>query len=281
MNRADQHVPTRKPTPVESFKPEGILLASIEVRRYSGRTVDTVLRPYFGNLLDEKIQIELPEWWRGSGRKRRRLTRRNAVLTQLEIAAALLPRDQMWMNQPRRSDVIQRLEEVKAATVNLLHSLGLGVKHMSNSKLIPYALRSRLLLYAGLTSAKAPERLEAVVHGIKDLHGWIERDLRTLLHYPTIKLTHKGDKAFNSFLQRLGDVWLEILGKRPRINFVGGNSRNEGQPCGPFFAFIELALAPLALPERLTRRKALGSRLARLFNRKRGRKAQQDSQSTG
>jgi hypothetical protein len=198
------------------------------------------------------------------------------LLIQLEIAAALFMRDQMWMNQPRRSDVIQRLEEVKAATLNLLRSLGLGVKQMSSSKLIPYALRSRLLLYAGLTSAKAPERLEAVVHGIKDLHGWIERDLRTLLHYPTIKLTHEGEKAFNSFLQRLGDIWLEILGKKPRINFISGNSPNKGQPCGAFLAFIELALAPLELPESLTQRKALGSRLARLFNKRRRRKAQQD-----
>ncbi len=191
-------MPRRKRPTLDDFKPEGILQNSLNQRRYSRRDIDVIVEPCDPGRLEEDIYVELPDWWSDELPSHRLLTIRKALEERLEIAAALLVRDQMWDSRPRPSDVKDRLQEIQRSAATLLKSLGLGVKHLSSPELIPYSIRSRLRVQAGLPSERGKERVENVVESIKVLHKWTERELWTLRMQPSTPLKYAGDKAFNA-----------------------------------------------------------------------------------
>ena len=79
---------------IEDFRPEGILLRSIDNRRYSDADIDAIIVACSTKLPQHKQKVKLPRWW--SDQRAVTLTRREALATRLEIAATWYARDREW-----------------------------------------------------------------------------------------------------------------------------------------------------------------------------------------
>jgi len=265
---------------IEDFRPEGILARSISERRYNVADIAriTQIRPKID--LDERIEIELPVWWRGDRPERYHVSIRDALAERLEIAAALFFRDDMWAKKPSANKVAGRISQIKSSSGELLRTLGLGTKSRSNPSLIPYSLMSRLALHAGF-GRDGTEKVKAAASEIKKLHDWAERELWLMDARAKGEkranggVKYAGDTAFNAFLLELGEIWKTVLGGTARVSFIGEGSKHKGKPCGEFFKFIAACLSPLQIEKKLQSDRALGSRLRRLFNQSKGREIPQ------
>lgn len=255
---------------IEDFRPDGILLRSIDNRRYSDADIEAIIVACSTKLPEDKQEIPLPRWWSDQGLVT--LTRREALATRLEIAAALYARDREWAKAPNPTRLKARFRKVETSAAALLKTLGLGTRNRSNPDLIPHALLSRFRNHATFLDGNGTDRVREIVSGVKIIHDWAQRELWMAKMRPAAKLVNKGDKPFNDFLLRLGKIWSETFVQKPRVSFIGGNSSNKHQPCGPFFAFVRASLGPLKLPSKLTAASSLGDRLDRLFGPKKKRR---------
>jgi len=251
---------------IEDFRPEGILLSSIDNRLYSDADINAIIVACSTKLPEGKQKIKLPRW--RSDQVAVTLTRREALATRLEIAAARYTRDVEWAKAPNPSQLKARFKKIQTAAAALLKTLGLGTRNRSNPDLIPHALLSRFRHHPMFLAGNGTDRVREIVSGVKMIYDWAERELWMAKTRPAAKLVNKGDKPFNDLLLRLGKIWSETFELKPRVSFIGGNSSNKGQPCGPFFAFVKASLGHLKLPSRLTAASSLGDRLDRLFGPK-------------
>jgi hypothetical protein len=260
----------RKRSEIDGFRPEGILLKSIGIRRYSDRDLDAIISASSASLPLGQLQVQLPRWWSDLGSVS--LTRRQALAVQLEIAAALYFRDREWAKAPSPSQLRARFEKINASAAALMRTLGLGTRNRSNADLIPFAILSRLRLHAAFPSSNGHDRVRDAVSSIKTIYEWTERELWMARARTAGELVNKGDKPFNEFLMRLGTIWSEVFEQKPRVSFIGGNSSKRHRPCGPFFAFVASSLEPLKLSSKQTGAMSLGDRLDRLFGPKKKRR---------
>ena len=118
--RPRKAVPSAGADRISRFKPEGILLGRIGKRFLTSEDIATIASVFMPGSLEGLGQLELPEWWRGERAEVLNGTRQEILIEQIEMAAALYARDQMWENQPRQFEVASKLEAIQKKSIGLL-----------------------------------------------------------------------------------------------------------------------------------------------------------------